>query len=80
MLTNYEINCLNNKIDKKIKYTEEIINSIEIYKRELIKKIDRLTNHLQSEIKLLKKIYLNFNQYFSKYIYYKNIKNFINKF
>ena len=68
------------KIDKKIKYTEEIINSIEIYKRELIKKIDRLTNHLQSEIKLLKKIYLNFNQYFSKYIYYKNIKNFINKF
>ena len=49
MPSSSEINNLNNKIGQKIKYIEEIINSIEIYKRTSIKKLDRLKNHLKSE-------------------------------
>jgi len=71
-----DINCLNDKIDKKIKYIESLIISIEEYKKILIQKIDRLKNNLKSEINLLKKLYLNLNPFFSNYVYYKNIIDF----
>ena len=74
MPTNNEINYLNEIVNKKIKFISSLIDSIEIWQKTFLNKIERLKNNLKSEIKLLKKMFSNFNQFFVDYSYYKNFK------
>ena len=65
-----KITNLKNKLNKKNKLYEEIINSIDKWKNELINKINRIKQRLKDEISLLEKIINSYNQYFLNYSYY----------
>ena len=72
--TNNQINNLNDKIKSKSKRLEELIISIDKWKEKLLQRIERLKNCLKSEIHLLEKMFINFNQYFVNYIYFTNFE------
>ena len=73
-----QIDEINNKINEKIKYIEELIDLIDKWYINLSKKIDKLKQNLKSEIKFIEKFFMNFNPHFTNYIYYKNYNNFNN--
>ena len=74
MPTNNQINNLNDKIKIKSKKIEELIISIDKWKENLLERIERLKNCLKSEIYLLEKMFINYNQYFVNYIYFINFE------
>ena len=76
MLNKNEIDNLDNKIKEKKQFIEEIIDSIDEWQKKFIKQIERLKENLKNEIKLIEKLFSNFNPFFSNYTYYKNFKEF----
>ena len=70
MPTKDKIIKLKNKLEKKNKSYEEIINSINQWETTLITKTNQIKQNLKDEINLLTKIIFNFNQYFLNYTYY----------
>ena len=77
------INQLRHKINKKKLAYEKLQNLLDEWKKELIKKIEKLKQNLKKEIELLEKLFYNFNQNFTNFTYYNNyniifnnIKNF----
>jgi hypothetical protein len=86
MLPNNRIKSLNNKIKQKKLIYQKLVNSINKWQEELLKKIDRLKNNLNEEINLLEKMISNYNPYFVNNTYHENynylhnyIKNINNK-
>ena len=91
MPTINEIKNLEKKIIEKEKVYDDLINSLDIWCKQLLKKVEKLKEKLHKEIELLKKLFFNFNQNFANlaycinfhniYDYIKNINNeSLNKF
>jgi len=83
MPTLYEINAFKEEILEKEKSYEEFFKSLDEWQAELIKKIERIKRSLRSEIRILKKLFFNFNQDYMDYNYhnefhyfFENIENF----
>ena len=76
----YNINELKDKINKRSKFYEKVINSINQWESFLITNSIRLKQNLSDEIILLEKLILNYNQYFLKNAYitsYNNINTYL---
>ena len=58
----YEINSFKEVILEKEKAYEEFFKSLDEWQVELNKKIERIKRNLRSEIRILKKLFSNFNQ------------------
>ena len=78
MPTEYQIKNLQNKVLKKSETFDKIIDSINKWQSELNKKIERLKLNLKNEIKILQKLFLNYNVDFMEYTYYSNFYEFFN--
>ena len=74
--TTKQIEETNSKIEEKIKKIEEILELIDKWCIELILKIEKLKINLKKEIKMIEKLYKNFNPHFTNYIYYSNYNDF----
>ena len=68
--SSYILNSLKEKILKKEKYYEKIFESLDEWLVELNKKIERIKENLRTEIRILKKIFFNYNQNCMDYNYY----------
>lgn len=73
-----EINILKEKIRQKSESFDKLLESLEEWQVKLNKKIEHLKQNLRNEIKILKKIYFNFNNDYNEYVYYSNFYNSIN--
>ena len=71
-----QINSLKKKIKKKSEIFEKIINSINKWQNKLNKKLHKLKENLKNEIKILEKLFLNFNQDYVNHTYYSNFYYF----
>ena len=69
-LEKFEI--LKEKINKKSESFEALIKSLNEWQEELNKKVEKLKKNLKNEIKIIKKLFLNFNIYYMDYYYYSN--------
>ena len=72
-----------NELKNYIKSYDELIESLDIWVKELISKVDRLKQNILDEKDLIIKLTSNYNYYFSNYSYFKNfdyIKNYIRKY
>ena len=65
------IENLKKRIEEKIKYTDFLIQKIDLWKREIIRKTEELKQNLRDEISLLGKIIFNYNYSFSNYTYFE---------
>jgi hypothetical protein len=74
--SNKQIDNINNKLNQKIKYINELIDLIENWFSALSKKVDKLKQNLKNEMNFIEKFFKNFNPHFVNYIYYKNFNNF----
>ena len=72
----YEINSFKEVILEKEKAYEEFFKSLDEWQVELNKKIERIKRNLRSEIRLLKKLFFNFNQDYMDYNYYNEFHYF----
>ena len=75
----YEIDNLINNIKEKNQFYEDIIDSINRWQRIMITKSNQLKQKLREEISILKKLILNYNQYFMNYTYLSLFK-IVNKY
>ena len=78
-----EIEYLKRKLNSKIIYTNIIIEKIENWKKELIKKIEELKQNLNDEISFFSKVIFNYNHSFADYTYFnffKTLNNYIKNF
>ena len=71
-----KINSLKEKILTKEKAYEELFKSLDEWQAELHKKIEKIKQNLKSEIKILKKIFFNYNQEYMDYNYYSYFHDF----
>ena len=78
MPSNSKIDSLNNKLKDKILVIDDIINSIDTWEKKFLKKLETLKLNLKNEIKLLEKIFSNFDKYSENYTYYINFSQFEN--
>ena len=76
--SNSKIDSLNVKLQEKKDYIENIINSIDIWGKKFLKKLETLKTNLKNEIKLLEKVFYNFDKYSENYTYYINFSQFEN--
>ena len=76
MLSNHDINNLNDKIKKKLDFIEEVLISIEKWQKIFIKKIERLKESVKNEKQIIEKLFSNFNPFFINYL--KNFMNLLN--
>ena len=72
----YEINSFKEVILEKEKAYEEFFKSLDEWQVELNKKIERIKRNLRSEIRILKKLFFNFNQDYMDYNYYNEFHYF----
>ena len=73
-----QIHTLKEKIIKKSEEYNSLIKSLDEWKDMLFKKIEKLKSNLLYEIRILKKLFLNFNQDYLDYTYYSNFHFFYN--
>ena len=73
------VNNLKLRIKEKELTTKLLIEKIDKWKREIVKKTEELKQNLKDEISFLKKIIYNFNYFFINYSYF-NIFDKINKY
>ena len=85
--SNSKIKELKEKIIKKAEAFDSLIKSLEEWQKELNNKMERIKKNLKCEIRILKKLFLNFNSDYVNYAHYKNfhnifgeLKNFNNKY
>ena len=78
MPTINEIKNLEKKIIEKEKAYNDLINSLDEWCKELLKKVEKLKQKLKKEIDLLKKLFFNFNQNFANVAYCNNFNNIYN--
>ena len=71
-----KINSLKEKILTKEKAYEELFKSLDEWQAELHKKIEKIKQNLKCEIKILKKIFFNYNQEYMDYNYYSYFHDF----
>ena len=74
-----ECDNLSKQLLKREKFIESFIKKIELWKKEVLKNIEKLVNNLKSEIIFLKKFVPNFNKMFLNYNYLMNY-NYIYKY
>ena len=72
----YQLDTLKEKINKKSKAFDILLKSINEWQIEFNKKIDRLKQNLKIEIRILKKLFMNFNHDYIDYIYFTKFKEF----
>ena len=72
MLSNSQIDSLKDKIKQKKSTYKKIINYINDWKNDLLKRIEKLKQNLNDEIILLEKIIYNYNPYFFNNTYHNN--------
>ena len=72
----YQLDKLKEKINKKSKSFDDLIKSINEWQIEFNKKIDVLKRNLKSEIRILKKLFMNFNHDYIDYICFTEFKEF----
>ena len=77
MPTKNKLSLLKRKINKKSESFNYLIKSINEWQNELNKKIERLKQNLMNEIRIIKKLFLNFNIKYIDDIYYSNFHNFL---
>ena len=75
--TNDEINNLKDKILKKSNAFDSFIKSLDKWQNTLNKKIERIKQKLRSEIRILNKLFFNFNINYIDYTYYSNFHSFL---
>ena len=80
-----QLELLKEKIIEKSNSFDSLINSLDEWQKELNKKIERIKQNLKNEIKIIKKLFFNFNIDYIDYIHYSifneffdGIKNFKN--
>ena len=71
-----KIKDLKNKIRKRASNYENIINLINIWKKNVVNKIEELKQNLRDEIDFMEKMFSNYNKYFLNYTYFKNFEYF----
>ena len=71
-----KIKDLKNKIRKRASNYENIINLINIWKKNVVNKIEELKQNLRDEIDFMEKMFSNYNKYFVNYTYFKNFEYF----
>ena len=77
ILSKKNIEYTNNKLKEKVKFTNEIIEKLNIWKKETSyndDKIDRLILNLKNELSFLQKMVYNYNNKIKNYFYQKNMK------
>ena len=79
MPSSNNIKNLKSKIKEKLKYVNILIEKIDKWKKEIIRKTEELKQNLRDEISLFEKIIFNYNYSFPNYTYYQ-IFNSINKY
>ena len=72
----YQLDTLKEKINKKSKAFDVLIKSINDWQIEFNKKIERLKLNLKIEIRILQKLFMNFNHDYIDYIYFTKFKEF----
>ncbi len=72
ILSNNKINSLFNMIEQKKLMYQKLIDSINRWQEELVKKINILKNNLKEELNLLEKMIYSYNPYFTNYTYHEN--------
>ena len=77
MPSSNDINNINQRIIEKSSFYINLIEKIDIWKKEIIKKVEELKQNLRDEISLFQKIILNYNNNIRNYIYFENF-NYIN--
>ena len=78
----YELMPSKNEIEKlsnRIKEYDELIKNIDLWMKELNRKVERLKRNLLDEKELLSKLIINFNQFFVNYSYFSNF-HYLNKY
>ena len=80
-----QLDILKEKIIEKSNTFDSLINSLDEWQKELNKKIERIKQNLKNEIRIIKKLFFNFNIDYIDYIHYSifneffdGIKNFKN--
>ena len=73
-----KLDNLNEKINNKSNAFDSLIKSLDEWQNELNKKIERIKQNLKIEIRIIKKLFLNFNTDYIDYIYYSNFNEFFN--
>ena len=68
-----KIKIIQQNLNEKLKYNEEIIDIISNWQIILNKKAEKLKRNLKEEIDFCKKMVCNYNQFFINYTYYLNI-------
>ena len=68
---------INIRILKKSNAFDSLIKYLDEWQKTLNKKIERIKQNLRIEIKLLKKLFLNFNINHIDYTYYSNFHSFL---
>ena len=71
-----QLNKLKEKIIKKSKAFDILIKSIDDWQNEFNKKIERLKCNLKKEIRIIKKLFINFNHDYMDYVYFTKFKEF----
>ena len=71
-----QLDKLKEKIYKKSKAFDDLIKSLNEWQIEFNKKIDGLKRNLKNEIRILKKLFMNFNHDYIDYIYFTKFKEF----
>ena len=75
--TQHQINILKGKILKKYIAFDSLTKSLDEWVQELIKKIEGIKKKLNNEIRLLEKLFFNFNINYIDYSYYSNFHSFL---
>ena len=69
-----DINNFKEKVINKIKYVENLLDSIKEWKKSFISKINSIIINLKSEINILKKMFTNYDKYLLNYKYHYNFQ------
>ena len=73
----YQINCLKEKILKKEKAYDILFKTLDEWQTELNKNIEKIKQNMRTEIRILKKLFYNFNQDYVNYHYYSDFFDFL---
>ena len=76
--SNEHIKDIKQKISKKLSDYENLIKSLSEWQSELNKKLEQLKNNLLSEIKILNKLFSNYNCDYNEFAYYENLFRILN--
>ena len=71
-----QLDILKEKIIEKSNTFDSLIKSLDEWQNELNKKIERIKQNLKNEIKIIKKLFFNFNIDYIDYTYYSIFKEF----